>query len=505
MKKCGKILAAVLVLAMALTAGSGAAWAAEEDFEPIVLVDNDDIAMTVTEYDPAGQWGPSFKVLLENKTSRNLQFSLSDVSVDEVMCEPYWGQQVAAGKKAYGEISWYEEDLAAVGVNYIAQVEGTLWVYDTDDFAAEDIYYDTVSWTVPGGEGPAWEDVSFDHGFEPVELVSGDVDVSVVDFDPDEDYGPAMVIRVENHTDKTVWVEADDVSVNDFMCDPYWGQTVQPGKLAYSVCQWYQEDLDANQIDQMETVEFTIQVLDYADYTTMDSASAVIDLTGGASSAEETAPADEPAQQPEQPAEEPQTAPEDRDPVLGYIQGDEYINEYFGLSCKLDEGWSFYTDEELLQMQGLAADMVSQSSFAEYMDEMLDSNASLYVMGAYTDDGLQNMNVIVQYLSAMGGYLSEEDLLDIAFGEQGMNEEEFAAMGLEGINIERNTFELAGSEHSGALLTHTDSSLGIDIAVNQQMVLILEGDYYIQITMTSMFDDTGIPTMASFFSPLEES
>lgn len=113
--------------------------ATEAVFEEIVLVDNEDITVKVTGINEDTLWGYALTVYLENKTDKNLMFSLSDVSVNGFMCDPYWAQSVAAGMKSNTDVSWFADDLKANGIEKVEDVTFTLRVYDSNDWSAADI------------------------------------------------------------------------------------------------------------------------------------------------------------------------------------------------------------------------------------------------------------------------------------------------------------------------------------------------------------------------------
>jgi hypothetical protein len=249
---------------------SGSTAQAVTQFAETVIVDNDEIGITFTEFDPNGDWGATFTCLLENKTDKTLMFSLDGVSVNGIMCDPYWAEEVAPGKNAYSEISWSDSMLEGYGINYIENVEGTLTVYDSNDWSADDIYDDVIQLEVTntGMENAATEDVVFDNGFNEAVLVSTD-DVSVVvkDYDPDGDWGATFTVYIENKTDQDLTFSIDEVSVNGTMCDPYWAEEVLAGKNAYSEISWYDSTLEESHIESIENVECLLTIYDSNDWS----------------------------------------------------------------------------------------------------------------------------------------------------------------------------------------------------------------------------------------------
>ena len=101
----------------------------------------------------------------------------------------------------------------------------------------------------------------------------------IKDFDPDSDYGPALTLYCENNTDQNLSFSMDDVSVNGFMCDPYWAVTIWPHAKSYSTATWYTDDLTENGITQFENVEFKLRVYDADDWSSNDLLSETYTLT----------------------------------------------------------------------------------------------------------------------------------------------------------------------------------------------------------------------------------
>ena len=116
-----------------------------EEFQPLVLVDNEDITFTVTAIEDDPLWGYTLKVYLENKTDKQLMFSAGNVSVNGFMCDPYWAQTVDAGKRSNTGISWFGSDFEENGIDAVTDITFTLRVYDSSDWLAEDIFTDTFT------------------------------------------------------------------------------------------------------------------------------------------------------------------------------------------------------------------------------------------------------------------------------------------------------------------------------------------------------------------------
>ena len=119
-----------------------------------------------------------------------------------------------------------------------------------------------------GGDDSASSDVSTDTETEEVadtpqfeEIVLFDTDeatMKIVDYDPDDTWGFALKVYLENKTDKILMFAADDASVNGYMMDPFWASEVAGGKKENTEITWFTDDLESNGIESVEEIEMTI-------------------------------------------------------------------------------------------------------------------------------------------------------------------------------------------------------------------------------------------------------
>lgn len=127
------------------TAPSTAPTEAEKAFEEIVLVDNESVTVKITGIENDPIWGYTLKAFVENKTDKELMFTVQNVSVNGFMCDPYWAVSVDAGKKSNTSISWLESDLEENGIENVEEITFTLRAYDSNDWLAEDIVKETFT------------------------------------------------------------------------------------------------------------------------------------------------------------------------------------------------------------------------------------------------------------------------------------------------------------------------------------------------------------------------
>ena len=233
--------------------------------EECVIVDNEVCTVTLTSIEPEGEWGYTWQLHLENKSDVELMFDFADVTVNGIMCDPYWAVSVAAGMNADEEVIWDLGEFELLGVGEVTMVEFTLSAYDNNDWEAGNLVYSDYI-IYPDGKDAA---VKIERESDETEKVLFDTDecsMVVIGFEEDGIWGPELNVYFDNKSDKDLLISFEDVSVNGTMCDPYWGTVVTAGNNAYAAISWMEEDLDANEIEQIEEVQGMMLVYDNDDW-----------------------------------------------------------------------------------------------------------------------------------------------------------------------------------------------------------------------------------------------
>ena len=113
-------------------------------FAEITLVDDDNCTVTIKSIDENNMFGYALNVFLENKTDKELMYTVDNVSVNGYMCDPFWAATVDAGKKANEQITFMESDFETNGIQEVTDITFTLQVYDsndwTDDYLLEETF-----------------------------------------------------------------------------------------------------------------------------------------------------------------------------------------------------------------------------------------------------------------------------------------------------------------------------------------------------------------------------
>ena len=246
------------------------------DFPETALIDQEDVKFVIKSIT---QKGSSYKlsVYLENNTDRNLMFAVKDAAVNGFMNDPFWAKVVNAGMKSNTTIEFNDIDDSITDVTDVTMM---INISDDEDWEADDIVDDTFT-IYPLGED-AVKEYTYTAGKKDIVLADNDsCRIVVTGFETDDILGYAMNIYIENKTDKELMFSTDDVSVNGFMCDPFWADSVMPKCRANTQIHWSDTGLKEAGIAKEEIQKITLpfKVSDNEDWGSDDLLSETFEVT----------------------------------------------------------------------------------------------------------------------------------------------------------------------------------------------------------------------------------
>ena len=227
----------------------------------IVLVDNEHVTAIVTNFDPNGFWGYTMHLYLENKTSTNLTFSANDVTINNLMLDPWWATEVAAGKRTHCEVFWFSSDFDKYQITEVTIIDFFLSASDPMDWESADLA-NTHCTVYPMGEEAA---KCYDRTELDTDIVLLDneyVTITIVSLGYDEYMSYVMELFIESKVDYTVRISAEQVTLNTSEIDPWWAATVSGGKCVYSTISWFGSDLEFYGITIVESISMNMQIFD---------------------------------------------------------------------------------------------------------------------------------------------------------------------------------------------------------------------------------------------------
>lgn len=232
--------------------------------DPVVLVEQNGIAITAKGLVEDEIWGPGIQILVENQSDKNVSVYCDTAVVNRYTISPLFVSSVSAGKKANETLYFGDTNLEAAGITTIADVALSLRVVDDDTY---DTLLDCPDISLETSASGTIDQPALDQGKE---LVNQD-GIRIVGRYVEEDsfWGAGVVLFLENSTDKNVVVQCDNMSINGFMVTPYFSASVNGGCMAVSSITILSTDLEENGITQVEDLALTFRVAEVDSYQTI--------------------------------------------------------------------------------------------------------------------------------------------------------------------------------------------------------------------------------------------
>lgn len=239
---------------------SGAAVTIDEQ----VLVNQDGIVITATEYVTDSIWGDGIKLLLENNSNKDITVGCNALIVNDYMITDLFSSGIAAGKKSNETMYFSSTQLNAIGIERIGKVEIYFHVFDSSTY---NTIFDPECVTVQTSEYANMDTVPNDTGTE----LYNQNGIRIVGKTVDENsfWGTAILLYIENNSGKNVGISVDDMSINGFMMSPFFSATVYNGKKSMDDITVFSSDLEKNGIKAIEEVELKFHIYDADSYSTI--------------------------------------------------------------------------------------------------------------------------------------------------------------------------------------------------------------------------------------------
>lgn len=223
-----------------------------EEIEQKIIFDADGLRVTVLGLSDSSL-GTELKLLVENDTDKDYTVQARDVSINDMMLHPIMSIDVAAGKNANDSMDIPEWELEKEKINSIENIEFRLHIIESENFENA-IESDLIN-------------LEFDNKKSEQSIPEGDmivdqngvriISTGVVT----ESAGEVKIeVYLENNSDLPVTVQVRDVSVNSFMIHPIFSCDLMPGKRVYDSIDFFQSDLDENEIDKIDTLELSFAI-----------------------------------------------------------------------------------------------------------------------------------------------------------------------------------------------------------------------------------------------------
>lgn len=176
--------------------------------------------------------------------------------------------------------------------------------------------------------------------------------------------------------------------------------------------------------------------------------------------------------------EESEAETSEKEFSLGETDGLVYENKFIGIGCTLEDNWSFYSDEEIMELNNYTADVAGED-----YEKIMEGADLVYDMYAVSGDLQNNMNVVLEKMNqVLLDHLVIEDSLEAAMP---VMKETFADIGYADLQAELDTISIEGKEFTCLYTTGEING----VTAYQKTFPIKCNGYLANITITTYGED----------------
>ena len=219
---------------------------------PQLLLNKRGLAITATGLVENGAKGSALNVSIENRSETDVTVQISDACVNGWMMDVSFSASAAAGQRTEASILFLASGMKRSGIEAIAELEFSFHILDRNRVTFLDSDPVTVRASAGGTcqsglDGPGQELYS-ENGLR---IVSGGF------AEQESVFGPELVLFMENTADRTLTVQAKDVSVNGAEIKVVFSRDILPGRRAAAAVTVPDIPLDA-----VREMSFSLRVAD---------------------------------------------------------------------------------------------------------------------------------------------------------------------------------------------------------------------------------------------------
>lgn len=228
------------------------------------------LTVTATKLEDDSIFGVGVKLTVDNKSDKDYGIGCNALIVNDYMISDLFSCQTAAGKKSNESLYLSSSALEAAGIKNIGKIEVYFKVFDPDNY---NTLYETECVSIKTSLFDEMDTEVDDSGKE----LYNKNGIKIVGKYVDENsfWGTAVLLHIENKSGKNITVNCEDVSVNGYMVDGLFSSSVLKDKYAVDNLTIFSADLEENDIDKIENIEFKIRIYDSETYKDIDNSEPV--------------------------------------------------------------------------------------------------------------------------------------------------------------------------------------------------------------------------------------
>lgn len=234
--------------------------------EPVVLIDNEQLTVTINDAYIDEAMGYTLKAVFENKSDKDYTCYIEPSSINGISVGNLFYADIAAGKKAVEKIEFDDEVLRKNGVGDYTDIEMTIIISDAGDLLSDPIAEYTVHY-YPQGEEKATKYVRQPADTDKILIDNEYITVTATGLVHDDDFECTdLWLYVVNKSDKDISLDVESCSINDIMMDVFFVESVPAGSSLFGTISFYDEEFKEKEVGEIGEIEIKFSGYDEAAY-----------------------------------------------------------------------------------------------------------------------------------------------------------------------------------------------------------------------------------------------
>ena len=163
--------------------------------------------------------------------------------------------------------------------------------------------------------------------------------------------------------------------------------------------------------------------------------------------------------------------------IRGKVEGDAYTNDYLNLNIERPQGWAFYTEDQIAEMNGFTTELFEETDIADIVAEAGQQTDMMM-----SDSGSNSLNLIIQPSQSALEKLTDEQIFQ--FSEKTV-QDQLNAVGWTIDKYEAVTMQVGGEDRSVLHMAITANGVSFD---EYQIWIRPSGDYMATLTLALQKD-----------------
>lgn len=174
--------------------------------------------------------------------------------------------------------------------------------------------------------------------------------------------------------------------------------------------------------------------------------------------------------------------------TIGEAEGNTYENAFLGFGFTLPEGWSFYSKDQINELNSITQDMLDED-----IAKQLEEANVIYDMYALDQYG-NSVNIVMEKISAIASIAIDEKTYAEASAQQ--LPEALKQIGLADVSTEITNTTFNGAEHVSIDVVGTAEGFSL----YEKIICIKTGQYMVCVTVATTHENTTDAVLEYFYS-----